>query len=155
MRRPQTFLTDEQVRALREAHANGDRLRDLATRFGVHTTTVSYIAHGRSRRSAGGPICSADAPRRRRMGEPTFRQVDVLHALYDLWEDAGGLWPAITEIGARLGVRSTNAVHQHLVALKQFGLVTWTPKKARTIRLTEDGFDICEGSVQLSAGASR
>jgi len=45
-----------------------------------------------------------------------------------------GVPPSIQDLADYFGV-DVNAIHQRLVVLKKKGLVTWTPKRARTLRL--------------------
>lgn len=48
---------------------------------------------------------------------------------------AQGRAPSIQEIGAQLGIRSTNGVHKLIVALESKGYVTRTPHQARGLQL--------------------
>lgn len=42
-----------------------------------------------------------------------------------------GVWPSLREMAKALGIKSTNAVHDHLVALKKKGWARQRPKCAR------------------------
>jgi len=50
--------------------------------------------------------------------------------------DRTGAPPTYREIGAHMGIGSTNAVTDHLDALEKKGFISRDPYKARTIRLT-------------------
>ena len=56
--------------------------------------------------------------------------------------DERGYAPTVRELAARLGWRSTNAVHPHLRALRDQGLVTWWEGHSRTLCLTEDAVGV-------------
>ena len=73
--------------------------------------------------------------------ELTDRQLEVLRTLFALTEKRGYA-PTIRELGNKLGIESTNAVKDHLKALKKRGLIEWTPNRARTLRLTQRGLDL-------------
>lgn len=69
---------------------------------------------------------------------PTPRQLDVLKAI-SLYHLDRGFPISIRELGAKLGIRSTNAVNEHLVRLLRMGLVKHEPNRARTLQLTDAG----------------
>lgn len=71
------------------------------------------------------------------MSSPTLRQVEVLRAIARL--SAGGVPPTRRELGRALGIRSTNGVTDHLVALARRGLVDWAPMRARALVITPAG----------------
>jgi repressor LexA len=48
-----------------------------------------------------------------------------------------GYAPTISEIGAAVGVASPNAVRNHLLKMEEEGLISMTPKIARSIRVLE------------------
>lgn len=56
--RPQTRLTDADVRLLRERRAAGAAQIDLAEQFGISQGLVSMIINGHRRIEAGGPIAT-------------------------------------------------------------------------------------------------
>lgn len=66
---------------------------------------------------------------------PTARQLEVLRAIWSYFVERGHP-PTVRELGARLGIRSTNGVMDHLYAIARKGLVDWSPKLSRTLRLT-------------------
>jgi repressor LexA len=45
--------------------------------------------------------------------------------------------PTCRELMDRLGMRTTSHVHYHLRKLREAGLITWTPRRARSIRVVE------------------
>lgn len=49
-----------------------------------------------------------------------------------------GYPPTIREIGKALGIRSTNGVNDHLVALEKKGVIRRDPKVSRGIVVLED-----------------
>lgn len=68
----------------------------------------------------------------------TERQRQVLEFIEDRIE-AWGYPPTIREIGAHLGIRSTNGVADHLKALKRKGYLTQRGLKSRTLIPTRPG----------------
>jgi SOS-response transcriptional repressor LexA len=66
----------------------------------------------------------------------TPRQREVLDAIRELTA-ARGAAPTLRELGARLGITSTNAVSDHLKYLQIQGLLTWEPGKSRTLRVLD------------------
>lgn len=54
------LLSDEEVRAMREAYATGEVTQSaLAEKYGMSNGGINTILHGRSRLAAGGPIIGA------------------------------------------------------------------------------------------------
>jgi len=68
----------------------------------------------------------------------TERQNQVYEFLRD-YSRRNGRPPTIKEIGASLGVRSTNGVHKMLVALETKGFITRTPNEARGLQIVGEG----------------
>jgi hypothetical protein len=56
--RPESHLTDEDVRTIRSRRAAGASQKDLAEQFGVSQSFVSMVVNGKKRAAAGGPIAS-------------------------------------------------------------------------------------------------
>lgn len=52
---------------------------------------------------------------------PTERQL-AIHAFMVAFRDQHSMWPTVREIGDAFGIKSTNAVSDHLRALKNKGL---------------------------------
>lgn len=44
-----------------------------------------------------------------------------------------GYSPTLREIGEALYITGTNAVHRHILGLKEKGYITYVPKKSRTL----------------------
>ncbi len=81
----------------------------------------------------------------------TERQNQVYEFLRD-YSRRNGRPPTIKEIGASLGVRSTNGVHKMLVVLETKGYITRTPNEARGIQIvgaTSYGDDEPPGVLML------
>lgn len=68
----------------------------------------------------------------------TERQRLVLDCIHEAIE-AHGCPPTQRELGARLGVRSTNGVRQHLHALERKGYIRLDPRAARGICVLPPG----------------
>ncbi|MCL2824881.1 MAG: hypothetical protein FWD57_12910, partial [Polyangiaceae bacterium] len=68
----------------------------------------------------------------------TERQEQVLKYIEDATLESG-YPPSLREIGAKLGIRSTNGVSDHIRALKKKGFVARDSKKSRAIRSTRIG----------------
>lgn len=66
---------------------------------------------------------------------PTPRQREVLRVIAT-HRKVHGHSPTITELGQQLEISSRNGVVDHLKALSRRGLLTWLPKRARTLALT-------------------
>lgn len=62
----------------------------------------------------------------------TKRQKETLAAIRTLTK-TGRRPPTIRELGAKLGIHSTNGVEQHLVALETKGYITRVKKSSRSI----------------------
>lgn len=69
---------------------------------------------------------------------PTPRQLAIL-SFIDGQTYVRGYAPTHREIGAEFGIRSTNGVNDHLLALERKGLLMRDPLKSRAMRLTEAG----------------
>lgn len=67
----------------------------------------------------------------------TENQRRVLRSLEAFWKERG-IPPTIRDLQGRLGFESTNAVRDHLVALRRKGYVTWEPRTQRSLRLLEE-----------------
>jgi repressor LexA len=65
----------------------------------------------------------------------TQRQRDILDFI-QRESQKNGFSPTIREIGARMGIRSTNGVNDHLKALERKGYLKREADKSRTLRLT-------------------
>ncbi len=65
----------------------------------------------------------------------TSQQDRVLEAIRHLTA-AYGYPPTIREIGAHLGIRSSQTIHSHVAALLRKGRLTHQPGRARSLRLT-------------------
>lgn len=83
----------------------------------------------------------------------TARQIEVLAIIAKL-HCQHGYAPTVREIGAALGISSSNASADHLKALRRKGLIVWTPRTARTIALTEAGRLAIEGRQATSGGGA-
>jgi repressor LexA len=64
-----------------------------------------------------------------------------------------GYPPTLREIGARMGIRSTNGVNDHLRALERKGYLTREDMKSRALRPTGDSISPTNG--QLTSGAAQ
>ena len=95
----------------------------------------------------------------------TKRQRQVLVALHDLTR-AQGYPPSFREMMSRIGIKNTNAVSDHYLALAKRGLVRFAPhrgQQARTVTITPRGLTelgeaspfVFHGAVQCRCGASR
>src|SRR3982074_426983 len=78
----------------------------------------------------------------------TQRQQMVLHCIRQSIHDRG-YPPTLREIGARMGIRSTNGVNDHLRALERKGYLTREDMKSRALRPTNylgNGGNLAPGS---------
>jgi SOS-response transcriptional repressor LexA len=66
--------------------------------------------------------------------EPSKRQADVLRAITALGSELG-YTPSYHEIMARVGLRSSQGLADHLKRLRAKGLVTWDKNRPRTLRV--------------------
>lgn len=66
-------------------------------------------------------------------GPPTDRQIEVLDTICAFWT-VNGYGPSMRELADALGIRSLNGVADHLALLRRRRLVTWEPRKSRTLR---------------------
>ena len=74
------------------------------------------------------------------------RQLEVLTWIYDFL-DEHCYPPSVREIGKGLGIRSTNGVNDHLLALERKGFLTREKLRSRTIVLTCEGYEAVEGAT--------
>ena len=81
----------------------------------------------------------------------TDRQQQVLHYIRQSITDRG-YPPTLREIGAHMGIRSTNGVNDHLRALERKGYLTREDMKSRALRPRD--LDPAEGGPQSSPDAS-
>ena len=72
------------------------------------------------------------------INHPTDRQLDVLREIARS-SAAKGFGPTIRDLGAALGITSTNGVNDHLKQLELKGLVAREERGSRTLRLTPAG----------------
>lgn len=70
---PARHVSDEDVRAIREARASGDTVQGIASRYGASRSLVSMLARGQCRRAAGGPITGR--PYRKRFSGAEVRSI--------------------------------------------------------------------------------
>ena len=64
-----------------------------------------------------------------------------------------GYPPTLREIGARMGIRSTNGVNDHLRALERKGYLTREDMKSRALRPTDLGGSAAQVATQLPFGS--
>lgn len=69
----------------------------------------------------------------------TARQEEILNVIRVHFREHGTA-PTLHEIGAATGIRSTNAVNDHLAALERKGLIKREAMKSRGIRLVSNGY---------------
>lgn len=84
------------------------------------------IAVTRERTAAPAPVGSAKPP--------SARQVQILIFIRD-YIATNGMSPTLREIGAAVGIVSTNGVNDHLVALERRGFISTRPGLSRSIRV--------------------
>src|SRR6202161_4675455 len=75
----------------------------------------------------------------------TQRQQMVLDFIRQSITDRG-YPPTLREIGARMGIRSTNGVNDHLRALERKGYLTREDMKSRALRPTNLGTQMLDGA---------
>src|SRR6478736_1475161 len=80
----------------------------------------------------------------------TDRQQQVLHYIRTSIADRG-YPPTLHEIGAHMGIRSTNGVNDHLRALERKGYLTREDMKSRALR-PKDINELPPGDSQALAG---
>jgi len=68
----------------------------------------------------------------------TKKQIEVLQFILD-HQGKHGVAPTRIEMRVHFGWRSTFSSVTHIESLARKGLVTWTPTKARTLKVTEAG----------------
>jgi SOS-response transcriptional repressor LexA len=66
------------------------------------------------------------------------KQHETLVAIYRLQRETG-YSPTIREIQERTGSSSPSNIHDRLVVLRDYGLVTWVEDSPRTLVLTKEG----------------
>lgn len=71
---------------------------------------------------------------------------DVLEAIERLTEVCL-VSPTVREVKDALGIRSPSDMHRYLERLREKGLVSWMPRKARTLRVTEGWRDLLEAAA--------
>lgn len=81
----------------------------------------------------------------------TQRQQMVLDFIRQSISDRG-YPPTLREIGARMGIRSTNGVNDHLRALERKGYLTREDMKSRALRPTEHASSNGAGATALKTG---
>src|ERR1700744_2869603 len=81
----------------------------------------------------------------------TDRQQQVLHYIRQSINERG-YPPTLREIGAHMGIRSTNGVNDHLRALERKGYLTREDMKSRALR--PRALDAADGAPPSSADAS-
>lgn len=69
---------------------------------------------------------------------PTTRQLEVLAFVLDSTARKG-MPPTLREIGAHLGITSTNGVNDHLRLLERRGLIVRSDMLSRAVRVTVEG----------------
>jgi repressor LexA len=70
----------------------------------------------------------------------TRRQLAILsyihrHIRYE------GYPPTLRELGVAFGIKSTNGVNDHLLALEHKGMIVRRPRASRTLKLTSHGLE--------------
>src|SRR5688572_10447783 len=86
----------------------------------------------------------------------TDRQQQVLHYIRQSIHERG-YPPTLREIGAHMGIRSTNGVNDHLRALERKGYLTREDMKSRALRprdLDDDGDRNVASGALIGAGAT-
>ncbi len=68
------------------------------------------------------------------------RKLKVLRYLARRTSEGDGS-PSVREVGAAVGLRSTRSAHAHLMRLEKDGYVSRVGRRARSIRLTEKGWE--------------
>lgn len=83
----------------------------------------------------------------------TDRQQQVLHYIRQSIHERG-YPPTLREIGAHMGIRSTNGVNDHLRALERKGYLTREDMKSRALRPLDIDLDPSERNGEAAASAS-
>src|SRR5260370_39904453 len=83
----------------------------------------------------------------------TDRQQQVLHYIRQSITERG-YPPTLREIGAHMGIRSTNGVNDHLRALERKGYLTREDMKSRALRPSMEGVHPVDGAANGN-GASK
>lgn len=84
---------------------------------------------------------------------PTARQMAALQFVGDSLRRHGRP-PTLREIGAHMGIRSTNGVNDHLTALERKGLVERDDMLTRGIRLTPRGLAVLGEALPMAFDVS-
>lgn len=86
----------------------------------------------------------------------TDAQRRLLSAFHELLSLGDGVAPTIRELGDRLGIRSPNAVSEHLAALERKGALSRARgRTARAWRITPEGHAALAGDVASVRGLAR
>lgn len=80
------------------------------------------------------------------------RQKEVLRLIQEL-TDQRGFPPTLADLAKAMGLRNRMTVHQHVVALKNKGMVQWEPGLNRSLRVITDGEENQTGSFTEGSGA--
>jgi len=101
----------------------------MSNRPGRPTASVTHL---RATAPAGLPLDAAERPR---LTDKQRRVLDFIEA----WHLRHGYPPTLREIGSHFGIRSTNAVNDHLRALERKGYLVRDALKSRSLRAVGDG----------------
>lgn len=74
------------------------------------------------------------------------RQKEVLRLIQEL-TDQRGFPPTLADLAKAMGLRNRMTVHQHVVALKNKGMVQWEPGLNRSLRVIGEGEEIVESAA--------
>ena len=88
------------------------------------------------------------------MSEATPSQARLLEAVRSFWA-AKGYGPSYRELGAVLGIRSTNGIAAHVRALVGKGLLKQEPGTARSVRVAERGARLATSEEAIHASQER
>ena len=131
------------LRALQTQNAHM-KVSDLAKVVGCSEMT---IRRSLARLSESGHLKSDNAPREMKKAL-TARQQQVLSFIQDSTRDRG-YPPTLREIGAHMGIASTNGVNDHMRALERKGYITRDLAISRGIRLCD--FSIAKQANKTNA----
>lgn len=73
------------------------------------------------------------------MRSATYRQRQILAAVFLMTQENGGIAPTIAEVSERLGMTSACGAQTGIQALKRKEMLHMIPKKARALQLTDKG----------------
>lgn len=80
----------------------------------------------------------------------TARQEEVLTAIHDrIVRD--GIPPTLRELGADLGIKSTNGVNDHLRALERKGCIGRKSMRSRAMLITDKGLRILDVAIETTS----